>query len=226
MYKRQAVLGLTGPSGAVAGATTFDTATNSATFTPTQALAPSVTYTASASGTKDAAGNTMTPINWTFTTAGTCPCTLFASDAVPAVIDANDPGSVNLGMRFSPQVDGTVTAIRFYKAPTNTGTHVGSLWSSTGLELASVTFTNETASGWQVANLSTPVPVTAGTTYVVSYLAPNGRYSANGSFFNQPYSSGPLQGLMGLYRYAATSEFPTASYLSTNYWVDVVFNAS
>ena len=226
MQPGTAVLGLTGPGGAVAGATTFDAATNTATFTPSQALAGSTAYTATASGAKDVAGNTMAPINWGFTTAGTCPCTLFASDAVPATLAANDAGPVNLGMRFTPSVNGTVTAIRFYKAPTNTGTHVGSLWSSTGLELANVTFTNETASGWQVATLAAPVNVTAGSTYVVSYLAPVGRYSANTSFFNQPYTSGPLQGVTGLYRYAASSQFPTASYLASNYWVDVVFNPS
>ena len=48
-----------------------------------------------------------------------------------------------------PTVSGTVTGVRFYKAAANTGTHIGSLWSATGTQLASATFTNETASGWQ-----------------------------------------------------------------------------
>ena len=39
------------------------------------------------------------------------------------------------------------------------------LWSATGTLLATATFTNETASGWQQANFSNPVPITAGTTY-------------------------------------------------------------
>ncbi len=44
--------------------------------------------------------------------------------------------------------------IRFYKGVANTGTHMGALWSSTGAKLANVTFSGETASGWQQANFS------------------------------------------------------------------------
>ena len=36
---------------------------------------------------------------------------------------------------------------------------------------------NETASGWQAVTFATPVPITASTTYIASYLAPNGHYS-------------------------------------------------
>ena len=36
--------------------------------------------------------------------------------------------SIELGVKFSRRQDGTITGIRFYKSPTNTGTHVGSLW--------------------------------------------------------------------------------------------------
>ena len=36
---------------------------------------------------------------------------------------------------------------------------------------------NETSSGWQAVTFDTPVPITASTTYVASYLAPNGHYS-------------------------------------------------
>ena len=36
---------------------------------------------------------------------------------------------VELGLRFTPTVDGFVTGVRFYKGAGNTGTHVGSLWS-------------------------------------------------------------------------------------------------
>ena len=75
---------------------------------------------------------------------------------------------------------GYITGIRFYKASANTGTHIGNLWTSAGQLLASATFTNETASGWQQVNFSQPVPVTKNTTYVASYFAPNGHYSQDG----------------------------------------------
>ena len=65
------------------------------------------------------------------------------------------PSSSACGSRRS--VDGFVTGVRFYKGTGNTGTHVGSLWSSTGTRLATVTFTNETATGWQTASFGQPV---------------------------------------------------------------------
>ena len=52
----------------------------------------------------------------------------------------------------------------------NTGTHVGNLWTTSGTLLATGTFSGETASGWQQLNFTTPVDITAGTTYVASLL--------------------------------------------------------
>ena len=86
-------------------------------------------------------------------------------------------------MAFSSEVSGSVTGIRFYKASTNTGTHIGSLWSASGTLLGSATFTNETASGWQQASFSSPIQITANTTYVAAYLAPKGHYSDTSSGF-------------------------------------------
>ena len=69
----------------------------------------------------------------------------------------HDRNSVELGMRFSTDTPGTVTAIRYYKgAGVFPGTKTGHLWSSSGRLRATVTFDDETASGWQVATLSTP----------------------------------------------------------------------
>ncbi len=124
-----------------------------------------------------------------------------------------------------------VTGVRFYKGAPNTGTHVATLWSSSGTALATATFTAETASGWQQVNFATPVPVTANTVYVASYHAPNGRYSSNTGFFaGSGVTNGPLHALQngasggnGVYRYGSTSAFPSSTWQSANYWVDVVF---
>jgi Domain of unknown function (DUF4082) len=43
--------------------------------------------------------------------------------------------------------------------------------------LSSATFSNETASGWQQVNLPSPVTLTPGTSYIVSYHT-SGFYSA------------------------------------------------
>jgi hypothetical protein len=127
-------------------------------------------------------------------------------------------------------VSGTVTGVRFYKAAANTGTHVGSVWSATGTRLGQATFTGESASGWQTATFATPVQVTAGTTYVASYHAPKGHYSATGSAFSpNGVDNPPLHALAnsvspsGVYLYTTTGGFPVSSYNSTNYWVDVLF---
>lgn len=136
-------------------------------------------------------------------------------------------------MRFLADVDGVVTAIRFYKASTNTGTHVANLWTGTGTKLATATFQNETATGWQQVNLPAPVPITAGTVYVASYHTNTGHYSADeGYFLGQAADNPPLHapasggsGVNGVYAYGASS-FPTDSWNGSNYWVDVVFSAT
>ncbi len=155
---------------------------------------------------------------------------IWDNTAVPSLLSDSDTSAVELGLKFKSDVDGYITGIRFYKASANSGPHVGSLWSRSGKLLASVSFTSETASGWQEAALSTPVAISANTTYVVSYHTTVGRYSANVGFFKgSALVKSPLRALAdgedgpnGLYRYG-TGGFPTQSFNSSNYWVDVVF---
>src|SRR5262249_19210600 len=132
--------------------------------------------------------------------------------------------SVELGVRFTPAVSGTITGVRFYKGALNTGAHVADLWSSTGALLATATFTNETASGWQQVSFSQPVAVTAGTTYVASYHTRVGEYAVNRNYFASAYVSGPLQvpANGGVYAYGPAGSFPRNSYQASNYWVDLV----
>ena len=92
---------------------------------------------------------------------------------------------MEVGTRFRSDINGYITGIRFYKAAANTGTHTGRLWTNTGALLATVTFTNETASGWQQMALPNAVPITANTTYVVSYHAPNGHYTGTDNFLRE-----------------------------------------
>lgn len=167
------------------------------------------------------------------TVNASCPCTLFPASAVPAVHAADDPRSVEVGVKFQVATQGTITGIRFYKGPENTGTHIGNLWTSGGQLLARVTFTGETPSGWQQAQFSTPVPVSPGTTYVASYFAPNGDYAQNTSYFTTALVSGVLtapssaaSGGNGVYRYASGTIFPNRTFAASNYWVDVVFMPS
>ena len=102
--------------------------------------------------------------------------TLWSLDGTPKIWDVPDSSAIELGVRFQSDEDGWIKALRFYKNTANTGTHVGHLWKGDGTLLATVTFTGETAFGWQQAQLSTPVPITAGTTYVASYHTDTGHY--------------------------------------------------
>jgi hypothetical protein len=135
-------------------------------------------------------------------------------------------------MQFAPSVSGYVTGVRFFKGLNNTGTHVGNLWSITGTLLATVTFGSETTSGWQLAYFPSPVAVSANTSYVISYNAPNGHYAADNGYLTNALSNPPLLGLAdgkngpnGVYQYGAGG-FPTTGASATSFWVDPVFNTA
>ncbi|MFI5547274.1 DUF4082 domain-containing protein [Streptomyces sp. NPDC051815] len=214
-------------------------ASNSATFTPSSELALNTTYTASVQAS-DLWGNAMAaPVTWNFTTSASpptvnCPCTLWSGSATPSTANVgSDTNSVELGTRFQSAVNGYITGVTFYKGPGNTGTHTGSLWSASGTLLATGTFGSETLSGWQQLQFATPVPITAGTTYVASYHAPNGNYSVDGGYFSGAHRSYPLVApadapgsANGLYKYGSATAFPSNTFGSVNYWVGPVFTTT
>jgi phosphodiesterase/alkaline phosphatase D-like protein len=180
---------------------------------------------------RDGSGNLALTADRTFTTAapGTCPCTVWPSTATPSIPSQNDSSAVELGMRFRADQNGFINGLRFYKGVANTGSHVAHLWTNAGVLLATATFDMETASGWQEAAFPSPVAITANTTYVASYYAPNGGYAVTPGGFNAPVDAPPLHALRqnvdgpnGAYHYGA-SGFPTSTYDSANYWVDVVY---
>ena len=220
--------------GIVAASVTYDAGTLTATLVPASNLLESETYTATLS-VSDPSGNALTPSeSWSFTTSNgafSCPCSLWDDTFSPASVGVSDINPVELGVRFRAAVSGYITAIRFHKAPTNAGLHTGSIWLADGTPLASVTFQNETPDGWQEQLLDTPLAITAGTTYIVSYHAPNGNYSLDSGYFDgQGRENGPLRALadgedgqQGVYIYNVDSTFPSFSFGSSNYWVDVVF---
>jgi hypothetical protein len=183
----------------------------------------------------DDSGNVETPLGGVpvgGVATGGCPCSVWANSVVPISPSGKDPNPVEVGVKFTADSSGFVSGIQFYKGLTNTGTHVGSLWTSAGTLLARATFTGESTSGWQQMNFSAPVAITAQTTYVASYHTNVGHYAANTGFFttagtdNAPLHalSNAVSGGNGVYGYGASSTFPTNSYNSTNYWVDVVFS--
>jgi hypothetical protein len=224
---------LLAPDGSVVPATlTYDGPSATATIQPSSMLAASTAYTAEVTtGVTAAPDGTALAASkrWTFTTGG-CPCSLL-SNLTPAVSGnptrdgraGTGPWTYEFGMKFTVSQSLSVRSIRFYKDPRETGTHTGTIWSASGAKLATVTFSAETASGWQQQALATPLALTPGTVYVVSVN--------NNSFFGITRSglatsivagpiasvAGPANGVYG----GSAGTFPTQSFSSSNYFVDV-----
>ena len=159
--------------------------------------------------------------------AAACPCGLFGN-AVPASQYGPD-GPVKLGVAFYSDVDGYATGMRFYKSVDNVGTHLGELWVDIYGDwalLKSVTFTGETASGWQKASFASPVQVLADQRYMVTYTNPNGYYPNDAGYFSTSRSNGDLHtdATAGRYVYNTTPGFAASGQTNTNYSVDVDFD--
>ena len=220
-----------GSGNTVSGSASFDSTDSVYTFTPTNALAAGTTYTATISGIIDKFGQTMSAYTYTFTTSkafdsgGQCPCAIWPDVAPSGATDASDTSSVELGVQFQATQNGTISGIRFYKEPDNTGTHTGTLWTASGTQLATGTFTNESTQGWEELDFSSPVSVTAGTTYVASYHTTAGHFADTSGGLSSAVTNGPLTALAngGVFAYGSSTTFPSGTFNGSNYWVDVVF---
>jgi hypothetical protein len=181
---------------------------------------------------------TVTATNNDGTSAASSPSCAITPDftifdfTTPSKPDTGETSSLELGVKFTADANGSIAGIRFYKSAANTGTHIGSLWTATGTLLASATFANETASGWQTVMFANPVSITAGTTYVAAYFDPNGHYAATTDGLSSSVDNAPLHAVAdstspnGVYASTGESAFPSNSYQANNYWVDVVFSPS
>ena len=218
----------------ISGTVSYDPATRTATLDPSTTLAYGKTYTATvksgSAGVADLAGNRVAADRtWTFTTPAECPCTVFAPTSAPGSTQAVKDQPLEIGLKFRSSEDGFITSLRFYKQSNNAGTHVGHLWSADGQLLAAAPFVNETASGWQEANLPNPIAVTKDTTYVASYHSSLGYTAFEPGALGNGVERAPmralpngLEGGNGVYRYGV-SGFPNQTYNATNYWVDATF---
>jgi hypothetical protein len=215
----------------VAGTVSFSTGNTVATFTPTNPLVAGTTYTATVSGAQNTSGVPMSsPFTWSFSTGAVaqCPCSIWQGAAPTGAVDASDTSAVNLGLQFQASTSGYISGVRFYKESDNTGSHIGSLWTASGTLLASGTFSGESASGWQELDFSSPVAITAGTTYVASYHTNTGHYALTSGGLSAAVTNGPLTALAsgGVYAYGSGNAFPSNTFNSSNYWVDVVYSQS
>ena len=211
--------------------------TDSGIISGTPTLADIFNFTVTVTDAADPMATSTSALSITITAIQavcTTNCTIWANSTVPGLLDGGPDNPLELGVKFNSDIDGIITGIRFYKANTNTGTHVANLWSSSGVRLATATFTDETPSGWQQVYFATPVIIAAHTVYVASYHTNEGHYGYDEYYFEATGVDNPplhaladgVSGGNGVYAYGAAGTFPTQSWHASNVWVDVVFAAS
>jgi hypothetical protein len=155
---------------------------------------------------------------------------IWSNSYVPSE-NAYSRGSFEVGVKFTSSVSGEATGARFYKEPSMGGyLHVGHLWSATGALLASATFTNESASGWQQVTFASPVAIQANAVYVVSFSTGGGYFGITTNFFTAGgVTNGSLEALPasatggdGVYNRAGA--YPNVNGMGMNFWADVAFS--
>ena len=119
----------------------------------------------------------------------------------------DSPLEVGMKFRVRPRTAGS-RALRFYKQPNNTGTHVGHLWTASGTQLGRGRRSRtRRPPGWQQAELPSPIADRRRTRrYVTSYHAAArvaSRFSPG--FFGPASTAPPLQRAGRLGRPAATA---------------------
>ncbi len=190
------------------------------TVTPTKA---GYTFTPS-SLTVSFSGSTVSGLSFSASPNSTSSTQSLFTTQTPVGSSNNDGVAYELGTRLYSDSAGQITAIRFWKSSSESGTHVGHIWDSKGTLLATATFVNETASGWQQQSLSTPLAVTANAEYLVSVNTGNNYFVATSSGLASQVSNKNLHSESGSNgRYGSSGQYPTNSYSNSNYFRDVVF---
>lgn len=151
------------------------------------------------------------------------------SAGTPAVVDSGSAQPLVLGVKVFSDVPGKVLGCSFYKALTNTGIHVVSLWGDSGKVLATQAATAETASGKQSVIFVSPVTIAPNQIVSCGYSAPNGHFSYDNNAFAVQKDVAPLHvpSNGGVYVYSSqATTWPTGVWQATSYGVDVLFSPS
>ena len=132
-------------------------------------------------------------------------------------------GPYELGTKFTVSKVARIKAIKYYKMPGETGTHVGRIWDFWGRQLGAFTFTDETASGWQTVEVTNNYEIYPENIFWVSVNS-NTSYAATPAGLANQITNGIISsvadGANGVY--GAPGEFPTNTYNNNNYFRDVV----
>jgi hypothetical protein len=157
--------------------------------------------------------------------------TLFGT-SIPANPVDPDPHAVTLGLKFYSTQAGTVSAIRFYRGHANSNGYIARLYTAAGQQLGQVNVPSDArnfSGGWKTATFTSPISISANTTYIAAYYTSNGYYGATNYGLMNGATSGPLiapSSANGVYNYGSGFHFPTLTYEASNYFVDVLFTPS
>ncbi len=215
------------PTGTIAAtpATVCEGSTVNLTYTATTGTGPfsllvnGTTYTNITSGTPFAAG----------IAAYTAPApnTIWSAGTTGDSQGTDNTANIELGLRFKSAITGSISAIRFYKTTATVSTFTVNLWAlgNTSTPLATATYNSDNTTGWKQVNFSSPVTITANTSYIASYAsaAPN-YYAYTPGGMSAPIVNAPLTAEASSYKVPGPGYPNTAS--TANYWVDVVFTGN
>ncbi len=162
-----------------------------------------------------------------------CPCGIFGN-SVPGIVDQGPDAPNKIGVAFTVDTYGWATGMRFYKSAADTGSHLGQLRAHDDINyafsVAHVTFTNETASGWQTATFDHPVYLYPGLAYSVTYTSPNGHWSYFPNYLTTAVDSGPIHVLSngGRWGHTASDLMGDGGKQTSNsaFAVDIVFETA
>ena len=152
-----------------------------------------------------------------------CRARMFPSDS-PVTSGSGGGATWEQGVEFSSATSGKITHIAFWRASGEPiGNHIGRIWTTTGVLLAWASFSETTTPGWQYAQLSTPLQITAGTRYKVTYNI-NTVVAKTFDVFNGGPLNRPPFTVYGSSFCQNAGCFPTTGSTS-NLFADILFNS-
>jgi hypothetical protein len=164
-----------GTTSAYGATTPLDPTLRTGHSQPLTGLTPGTTYHYRVVS-RDAAGNTATSADRTFTTAAAAPQVLLGSQAIEGQTDYNAAGMAE-AFQYTATASGTVASLSIYIDPSSTATRVVvGLYSNArddtpNILLAQATITSPVAGAWNTVSIPA-VSVTAGGQYWIAVLGP------------------------------------------------------
>lgn len=143
-----------------------------------------------------------------------------------------DDVAVTVGMVITPKIQGVLNYWRMYKSTAaDTSTYVFGIWLANGTQIYSQSVKMSGAAGWKRIPFTFPFPLQAAQNFVVGVFLPKGDYGSRLNVFTADRVRGFLTapasskaGGNGRYVYGNALAYPSATYQSGSYYLDIVFS--